>query len=129
VKILANLPDLGKKSPTFALNGAKLVSLKNNDTKAEWVIEALPQTNAIKGRLTIFIGTNIIEFPLTIAPPVKGVSQTETDFIAFLSDSGSVNPKHDLNGDSKHDYLDDFIYTANYLAQKETFKKTTPLKK
>jgi Cohesin domain len=129
VKILADLPATGKKSPVFALNGAKLVSLKNNETTTEWIVEALPHTNAIKARLTIFIGTNIIEFPLTIAPPVKGASQTETDFIAFLSDSGSANPKHDLNGDSKHDYLDDFIYTANYLAQKETIKKTTPLKK
>lgn len=123
VKIVAELKDAGEKSPNFALNGAKLVSLSKGDAPFTWLIEVLPQTGVLQASLTILTERDIIEYPLTLAPPVEGLSPAETDFIIFLNDSGVTPPKRDLNGDNKHDYLDDYIYTAHYLIKKNDGKK------
>lgn len=122
VKIVAEIKNAGNKSPNFALNGAKLISLNKDDASLAWIVEALPQTNTMQASLTILNNSDIIEYPLTLAPPVESVSPDEADFVIFISDSGTASPKRDLNGDGKHDYLDDYIYTANYLARKGTDK-------
>lgn len=122
LKILVKLETANVKSPNFALDGAKLVSL-NKDDAATWIVEALPQANIVQASLTILTDSEIIEYPLTLAPPVEGVSPAEADFVVFLNDSGAATPKRDLNGDGKHDYLDDYIYTANYLIRKGTTGK------
>lgn len=122
VKIVAEIKNAGNKSPNFALNGAKLVSLNKDDASLAWIVEALPQANSMQASLTILTASDIIEYPLTLAPPVESVSPDEADFAVFISDSGKAAPKRDLNGDGKHDYLDDYIYTANYLARKGTDK-------
>ncbi len=111
------LETTGDNSPNFFLNGAKMVSL-SKDASLGWVIVALPKAGAVQSSLTVMTDSDIIEYPLTLAPPVGGVSAVEADFAAFLADSGAAKPKHDLNGDGKHDYIDDFIYTANYLMKK-----------
>jgi len=116
VKIRATLAGSDDESPNFALNGARLVSLSKDG--ATWIIEAQPQMGILQASLTILAGSEIIEFPLTLAPPVAGLSTDEAEFAAFLKDSGAVPPKRDLNGDRRHNYLDDFIYTANYLSLK-----------
>lgn len=105
-------------SPNFALNGATLISLSRSPAPdTNWIIEALPQPGCIRASLTILTGTEMIEYPLTLAPPAADISNLEADFKTFLRDSGASPPKRDLNGDGRHDYLDDFIYTANYLAR------------
>lgn len=113
LKILVRLEGVAEKSPNFALNGAKLVSLRKEDST--WIIEALPQPGIVRASLTILTESDIIEYPLTLAPPVDAVSLSEADFAVFLKDGESASPKRDLNGDGKHDYLDDYIYTVNYL--------------
>ncbi len=118
VKIKVKLGTDNEKSPNFVLNGAKLVSLKKEAADPEWVVVAMPHSNVLQAGLTILTDNSIIEYPLTLAPPVGKVSAVEADFNAFLKDSGAAAPKHDLNGDGKHDYLDDFLYTANYLVKK-----------
>ncbi|MSN25290.1 MAG: hypothetical protein GJV46_05400 [Geobacter sp.] len=115
VRIKVKLAKASEKSPNFVLNSAKLVSLKKGASTSEWVVEALPQTNVLQAGLTILTDDGIIEFPLTVAPAVSGVTANETDFATFLKDSGAKPPRHDFNGDGKHDYRDDYIYTANYL--------------
>jgi hypothetical protein len=116
VKIRVKPTGTDEESPNFALNGARLVSLSKDG--ATWIIEAEPQMGILQASLTILAGSEIIEFPLTLAPPAAGVTADEADFAAFLKDSGVVPPKRDLNGDRRHNYLDDFIYTANYLSLK-----------
>jgi len=118
VKILAEVKDTGDKAPNFALLGARLVSLTIDNSSAAWVVEALPQAGVQQANLTILTDSAIIEYPLTLAPPVATVSAAEADFIAFLKDSGATPPRQDLNGDGRHDHLDDFIYTVNYLSRK-----------
>jgi hypothetical protein len=117
LKIVVEIPVVGDKSPNFALNGAKLVSL-TRDASSTWIIETLPQAGVVRASLTILTDSDIIEYPLTLAPLLEGFKPTEADFALFLKDSGAATPKRDLNGDGKHDYLDDFIYTANFLVNK-----------
>lgn len=124
VKILTKLETTDDKLPNFALNGAKLISLNRDNASFTWIIEVLPQANIMQSSLTILTDSDRIEYPLTLAPPIKGVSPSEADFVVFLKDSGAATPKRDLNGDAKHDYLDDFIYTANYLMRKGATGKT-----
>ena len=112
VKIFVKLETSGDRSPNFSLNGAKLVSLKK-DAASTWVVEALPKVGIMQATLTILTESELIEYPLTLAPAVAGISPAEAEFAAFLADS-----KRDLNGDGRHDYLDDFIYTANSLVKK-----------
>lgn len=123
LKVLIKLGNASDKSPNFALNGAKLVSL-NKDNSSTWIIEALPQIGISQASLTIMTDSSTIEYPLTLAPPVESVSTSMADFVIFLNDSGAASPKFDLNKDKKHDYLDDFIYTANYILKKNAAEKT-----
>lgn len=114
VSLLVKHVPSGDKSPNFALNGAKLVSI-SKDASSTWIIEAMPHKGIMQASLTIMTDSEYIEYPLTLAPTIDGVSSSEADFVVFLNDSGAAPPKHDLNSDGKHDYLDDFTYTANYL--------------
>lgn len=119
VKIVMELEGTDDKSPNFALNGAKLISLNSGiGSSITWIVEAMPQTGVVQASLSILTDSETIEYPLTIAPLIRSFSPTESDFVVFLTDSGAVPPKQDLNGDGRHDYLDDFIYTANYLTRK-----------
>ena len=114
----------GKETPHFALNGARLVSLKTaGDTS--WVIEALPNQGVYDASVMIMEGDRISQVPMTVAPPIPaefkfgvGGKLTEADFKRFLSERGTgKSPRFDLNGDGKRDYIDDYIFTANYLAK------------
>ena len=119
VRITVSLPSPDGHSPNFVLDGVRLISLTKGDQPGSWAIEVLPQANALKASLTILNGSEVIEFPLTVAPPLKAVAFSEADFAAFLKNSGKTA---DLNNDGVRDYIDDYIYTANYLAH----NKVTP---
>lgn len=119
--IVAKLGGPTMVSPNFALSGAKLVSITKTDNT--WTITATPRAKALQASLTILSGQTLIEFPLTLAPPVNGISFAETDFTVFIKDNGVTPPKHDLNGDGVHDYQDDYIYTAHYLIKKSAATK------
>jgi hypothetical protein len=126
IKITVHLDRGDGSSPNFALTGATLISLnKDPASSSNWIIAAQPKPDTIKAGLTILTNTGQTEYPLTLAPPATGISAVEADFITFLKDSSASSPKRDLNGDGRHDYLDDFIYTANYLARKNTGSKKT----
>ena len=121
VKIIAEA-SVGK-SPKFMLTGAELVTLSKDDSSGTWIIEALPNNGVLQASLTIMTDSATIDYPLTLAPPVAGISTVEADFAAFLKDSGSSKPKRDLNGDGRHDYQDDFIYAVNYRLNKDSVGK------
>jgi len=96
-----------------------LVSLKKGAVPGRWILEALPGKNAMNASVTILNGNSVIEYPLTTVSSGVKVSPEESTFSAFLKDAGTKVPKHDLNGDGRHDYMDDYIYTALYLIQKK----------
>ena len=124
VRIIAEAPANESTSPNFALTGAKMISLKKDDKSGSWILEALPQAKSLKATVTILAGGSVIDFPFTLVPPVSGVFLEETEFAAFLKDSNTKSPKFDLNSDGRHDYLDDYIYTAHYLIKKSAGNKT-----
>jgi hypothetical protein len=117
VKIIASLASPEGKSPNFALNGATLVSLKRGAKNSDWIIEVLPRKNTVKATMTIMDGNEDIEFPLTVAPPLNEHNVSEAGFAAYLKDANIKAT--DLNGGGKRDYVDDYIYAANYLVQME----------
>ncbi|WP_298432873.1 cohesin domain-containing protein [Geobacter sp.] len=121
--------DLGESgaAPNFALRGATLKSLGKDGSK--WVVVVLPEARRTDAVLIIVAGERMIEYPLTVAPPVdvnidKGDALTEKDFNLFLKEKGTDKaPRFDLNGDGERDYVDDFIFTANYLVVKGAGKE------
>lgn len=111
-----------KESPSFALEHAKLLSLKQSED-GEWLVEALPGRNTDEAALTVSQGELTVRIPLTVAQPLseKQLGElkplSEKSFQLFLKERGTKEtPRYDLNGDGKRDYLDDYIYAANYLS-------------
>ena len=106
-------------SPNFALKGAKLASLKNDESG--YYLEVLPDAGVSEASITAFAQGSAIEFPLVVAPPLgpKNVPNGKFDgasFALFLKEQGAAG---DLNGDGRKDYRDEYIYTANYLVKGE----------
>lgn len=125
INISVKLDTVSDKVPNVALKGAELKSLRRDDANAAWIVEALPESGVIGGTLIILAGSEIIEYPLTVAPYVKNLVLTEVGFTNFLK---ATTGKRDLNGDGKYDYFDDFIYTANYLVLKNAVKPAASVK-
>jgi hypothetical protein len=113
--------DAGSANSTslnVACTGAQLFSLKHTQDET-WDVEALPVAGALNASLIVLIGSHSVEVPLTIAPGVPpGTDLSEKGFIAFLGGAKTPGqPLLDLNGDGRRDYLDDYIFTANYLVR------------
>ena len=110
-------------SPNFAINGGALVSFKQDkQNKGRWIVEVLPNAGVIRTAVTIIVGAEEFEFPLTIAPLVKtALPLDENGWNQFLKETGTAAaPLHDLNSDGVRDYKDEYIFVANHLARKST---------
>ena len=125
VRLTVRLGVDGKEAPSFALEHAKLLSLKQGEG-GEWLIEALPAVNTNEAALTASLEASSIRIPLTVAQPLSDKRLddlkvlSEKTFSLFLKERGTKEaPRYDLNGDGKRDYLDDYIFAANYLAGQE----------
>lgn len=133
VKVSIELPAEGKSAPNFALRGAKLVSLRF-EGENRWLVEAMPAKNVTDVYITVMQGNLVMDIPLVVAPKIDSAKTgvlmaTDKDFEKFLKDRGSDKaPRFDLNNDKVRNYLDDYIYTANYLVQKDKSSPTTKQK-
>lgn len=126
ITISVKLDAAADTAPNVALNGAELKSLRRDEAGAAWMIEALPETGVVEATLIVLTGGEMIEYPLTVAPLVKGLSLTDEGFVSFLK---AVPAKRDLNGDGRYDYVDNYIFMANYLAKKRAIKPAASDKK
>jgi hypothetical protein len=129
VTVYINLPTAGKDAPNFAFTNAKYLSMKMAGENI-WEVEMLPDTGAISAEVKVLLDGAITGIPLAVAPPLPaGVKigsgmVSEADFIQFLNERGTVKaPRFDLNGDGTRDYIDDYIFTANYLVKQDSRKK------
>ncbi|HEY6839558.1 MAG TPA: cohesin domain-containing protein [Geobacteraceae bacterium] len=135
VKVFVDVGVSGREAPNFALKGAKLVAIRREKGNV-WLLEALPEEKTYEATITILNDSATTEIPLTVVPLIppdakigKEKVMTENDFSLFLKERGTAKvPRYDLNGDGKRDYIDDYIFTGNYLAQlaardKQTAKK------
>jgi hypothetical protein len=128
VKIVLELDSRGNNN-NFLLDGVSLVSLKNKE-KDLWVLELLPDSMTYEATVSVPRNNQWYVVPLTVAPPMDvNISSandrlTETDFKRFLKEQGTAKaPRFDLNKDGRRDYVDDFIFTANYLVQQDSHAK------
>lgn len=100
----------------MAVTGARLISLKKDtDNTNTWIAELLPEKGTYQASLAVSQGGIKMIFPLTVSPKadvphVQSGSWTEADFKLYLE-----RKRTDLNNDGKQDYLNDYIFTANYL--------------
>jgi hypothetical protein len=137
VKVYHTVPKGEKMSANFAFSGAKLISIRKG-IDSTWIIEARPERNANNVVMTVLRNNMAIKYSPAVAQPIDanldaGSSNlTEKDFNLFLSQRGTENvPRFDLNKDGKRDYVDDYIFTANYLVNKkkvELKKGTAPVR-
>jgi len=118
VIIAARLPATDGRAISFSLEGATLISTKKI-TAADWELKALPRKGAVSMSLLVMHGSEAIRYPLTVAPQLPAATDLSPEgFREFLSgDAGSGLGAKDLNGDGRRDYLDDYIFTANFLAK------------
>ncbi len=101
-------------SPDLALLNAKLVSLRKVDEKS-LIITVLPHSEAWEARLVLGTGKEIIDFPLVVAPIVKIASGIdEKNFLAALNNY--LSNQTALQHGKSEPYRDEYIFTANYLA-------------
>jgi len=121
VSVAAVIPAQGNTAPNFAFKGARLIS-NAQLTKDEWLVEALPETGAMDVEMVVLSNGIAQEIPLTVAPPLPAETDlSEKGFVAFLGDTKpGAKPLQDLNGDGRRDYLDDYIFTVNYLSAKRS---------
>jgi hypothetical protein len=121
-----DIPSRISASPNFAVNGGTLVSFKQDkQQKGRWLVEVLPETGSVKVSVTIIVGAEQFEYPLTIAPPIKtALTLDEKGWNIFIKETGTaIAPLHDLNNDGVRDYLDEYILAANILTAKSTSAK------
>ena len=125
VKIVVEL-NSGGENNNLVLDGVSLVSLKNKE-KNLWIAELLPDTRTFEATVSIPGKGQLYIMPLTVASPmdVNASRLTEADFKLYLKEKGTIKtPRFDLNGDGVRNYIDDYIFTANYLVQQQSSGKT-----
>lgn len=120
VLIAVKVPSADGTAPNFAVEGAKMLSLERRE-RDEWLIKALPQPGTLHVSLLMVNGSVSQALPLTVTPPLpQNIDTGSKEFASFLETADTPGPLHDLNGDDRHDYLDDYIYMANVLALERT---------
>lgn len=129
VLVAVKVPSADGTAPNFAFEGAKLLSLERRQ-RDEWLLKALPQAGVLQVSLLMMNGSEAQTFPLTVAPPLpQNVDANSAEFSSFLETSAKPEPLHDLNGDGRHDYVDDYIYMANLLASERESGRELPARR
>lgn len=106
----------------FVVTSVQLVSFNENPNLVNsWFANLLPTKGSVSGSFAYKQGRDTVVCPLTIAPGVnidfdKSGSITEVDVRLYFNTKKSKKTlRFDLNQDGKQDYLDDYIFVANYL--------------
>ena len=127
-KLIIQVPTTVKAVRSFYLKGAKLVSLKMEG--AAWVVEVLPDSQVYEASVTVLSNGSTTEIPITVATPMDAdigpaIAPGEKEFNMFLKERGTDKaPIFDLNNDGKRDYIDEYIYTANFIVKRNILPET-----
>jgi hypothetical protein len=122
------IPKAGDKTPNFTFRGAKFVAVAPT-AEGAWEVEVRPEPGSVDAAVIMLTDTLHMEYPLTVAPMAhflagKSPEALESEFPSFVKGEGSTPaPEFDLNGDGKRDYIDDYIFTADYLLKVEAREK------
>lgn len=118
--VTVRVPGKENVTPIFNLYYARLISLEQSEDGG-WVLHVVPAEGKVFAIVSALIDTGVVDFPLTVAPLVppevlKVTPLTEGGFRQFVKETGTEGqPLHDVNGDGKRDYIDDYIFSANYF--------------
>lgn len=121
--VIVDIPASIGTSPNFAANGGKLISfMQDKSVKGRWIVEVLPAANSVRVTVTIIIGADEFEYPLTVSAPVKtALTLDDSGWATFIKEVGTLEaPLHDFNNDGIRDYVDEYMFVANLLARKST---------
>lgn len=100
----------GDRQPSFAISNARLL-WSGPGEGGGWLVDILPKRGSWEVRLLALFGDTVVEIPLTVVPPIPlnlGGSEDDSE--------GENSPLFDLNGDGIRDYIDDYIFTASFIA-------------
>lgn len=110
-------------APNFAGKGLKLVSI-SHPVADKWIVVTVPDKGSWNSSLIIMTSTVVMEVPLVVTPSLPSGIAPDVNVLFVHKDNietlGVIT--RDLNGDGKLDYLDDYIFTANYLVGKLSVK-------
>jgi hypothetical protein len=121
VKVIINLPFVGKKPPNFSVKKAKFISLKPLDKS--WLVEVLPDKNAFESSINVLNNGVTTEIPLTVAPPLKvDIGKIGSDWANETKSSAKIRGKNwksrlKRKSVAKMDYKKDYALTANYIVK------------
>lgn len=132
--LTVDIPTRITSSPNFAVNDGTLVSYKQvKEVKGRWTVVVLPKAGSNNVSVTIIAGAEEFEYPLAIAQPIKtALTLDEKGWNKFSKEAGTAaSPQHDFNSDGVRDYLDEYIFVVNYLANKKpaAAKPASPAKR
>lgn len=122
VTLRIELPRSFEGTPVFAVTRARMLS-SGRDGAGAWTVQVLPDADTLDAVFIAYFGESMIQYPLVVAPPADRIPGAappleEAGFALFLKERAKGGkPRFDLNGDGKRDYLDDYIYTANFIAR------------
>lgn len=118
---LAFLAYSGGDAPNLALTNLRLRRLfRANDGR--WMLDAQAHENAWEARVFVMEQGKTLSVPVVVAPRVaidfnQDGRIDEADYALLLDALKNADPAFDLNGDGATDYIDEYIFLANYLLQ------------
>jgi hypothetical protein len=76
VTVVMELENKGERAPNFLVKGAHCISLEQRDSA--WVMKIVPECGVLDASVTAVSDENIVEFPLTLAPPLDIYQKSRT---------------------------------------------------
>ncbi|GAM11650.1 hypothetical protein OR1_03966 [Geobacter sp. OR-1] len=125
LKVLIPVDTSASASPNFAISKEAQMASFPKIVEDNWVVELKPKKGVYQATLSYFLDEVTTDIPITVAPLFDSFSgkpfakMTESDLAQFLKtpDTAKADLSKDLNGDKVVDYIDDYIFVANYLVQ------------
>lgn len=112
--------------PNFSLRGANLKAIRPITDKV-WELDALPQKGKSDVHLSVLLGSERVDIPLVVIPPLdpelvkqtQDLSEAGVNALLAKAEPKSGKPHYDVNSDGRQDFIDDYILVAHYLLKKQ----------
>jgi hypothetical protein len=101
VRITMDLDIKGAKGPVFVLHGAQFLTLKSR--RGAWTLEVVPVRGVLEASVTAMYDDRVVEFPLTLAPPLPAYLKNRPDSALAYVDTYVTLVNRLANGGGKND--------------------------
>lgn len=117
--------------PNFSLRGANLKAIRPITDKV-WELDALPQKGKFDVHLSVLLGSERVDIPLVVIPPLdpaviretQDLSEAGVNALLAKAEPKSGKPPYDMNSDGRQDVIDDYILVGHYLLKKQKNSQT-----